>query len=268
MEIITNPWKDMFLDLISSSENSIKIATPFIKEDICDDIIKTKQKNSKLELITSFKLINIYLGAVDIKGIEKIIKNNGIVKNFPKLHAKIYIFDDKEAVITSSNLTNGGLINNYEFGIYLNKKDEKGVVTQTVKEFNNISNNDNVGKIKLDDINTVAEILSKIPKSNKINFPKYEIENTENKNDIIQINDEIIMSSLKGWEKDVFKIIKEIPEMTFTLKELKSYEKILKDKHPDNNNILAKIRQQLQYLRDLGIIEFLGNGTYRKLWKN
>lgn len=36
-------------------------------------------------------------------------------------------------------------------------------------------------------------------------------------------------------------------------------------KHIDNHNIEAKIRQQLQVLRDKGFIEFLGNGQYRKL---
>jgi type II restriction enzyme len=33
--------------------------------------------------------------------------------------------------------------------------------------------------------------------------------------------------------------------------------------HPQNRNIEAKIRQQLQMLRDHGLIEFLGNGRYR-----
>jgi len=30
----------------------------------------------------------------------------------------------------------------------------------------------------------------------------------------------------------------------------------------------AKIRQQLQELRDLGLIEFIDRGVYRKLWKD
>ena len=34
--------------------------------------------------------------------------------------------------------------------------------------------------------------------------------------------------------------------------------------HPNNHNIKAKIRQQLQILRDKGFIEFLGNGKYVK----
>jgi hypothetical protein len=33
--------------------------------------------------------------------------------------------------------------------------------------------------------------------------------------------------------------------------------------HPANRNVQAKIRQQLQVLRDLGHLDFLGNGSYR-----
>jgi len=43
-----------------------------------------------------------------------------------------------------------------------------------------------------------------------------------------------------------------------------SFEKMLAGKHPDNHHIKDKIRQQLQMLRDNGIIEFIGRGRYRK----
>ena len=39
---------------------------------------------------------------------------------------------------------------------------------------------------------------------------------------------------------------------------------MLAGKHPDNHHIKDKIRQQLQMLRDNGIIEFIGRGHYRK----
>lgn len=38
----------------------------------------------------------------------------------------------------------------------------------------------------------------------------------------------------------------------------------LEMQHPNNNNIRAKIRQQLQQLRDRSIISFLGKGYYKK----
>jgi hypothetical protein len=41
----------------------------------------------------------------------------------------------------------------------------------------------------------------------------------------------------------------------------------LQKKHPRNKNIEAKIRQQLQELGDLGLIDFMGSGYYRKLWR-
>ena len=265
MEIITNPWKERLLELISNSKKNIRITSPLVKENICDEIILAKNKNSSIELITSFKLMNIYSGSVDIRGLEKIIKTNGIVKNFTKLHAKIYIFDDKEVVITSSNLTNGGLINNYEYGIY--SKDKK-IVEKTLLEFNQISKNENVGNIKLKDIHAVQNILSNIPKSKNIILPKYEIETDENQFDVIEIENNIITSTLRGWKLEVFKCVDELPSMIFTLNEMKKYEKHLQLLYPNNKNILAKIRQQLQLLRDYGLIEFLGNGKYRKLWKN
>ncbi len=42
---------------------------------------------------------------------------------------------------------------------------------------------------------------------------------------------------------------------------------MLQARHPQNNNIRPKIRQQLQVLRDKGVIEFLGRGLYRKIFK-
>jgi type II restriction enzyme len=35
-------------------------------------------------------------------------------------------------------------------------------------------------------------------------------------------------------------------------------------KYPNNNNIQAKIRQQLQILRDKGYLKFTGRGKYEK----
>lgn len=76
--------------------------------------------------------MNLYSGALDIKGIGALINNNTTVKNYSSLHAKIYIFDDKKAIITSSNLTNGGLVNNFEYGVLIKEKD---VVYEIINDF-------------------------------------------------------------------------------------------------------------------------------------
>jgi len=69
----------------------------------------------------------------------------------------------------------------------------------------------------------------------------------------------------RGWLMDTMKCVDAIVNDTFGLDEIYAFENVLKTKHPDNNFIKDKLRQQLQMLRDKGFIEFLGRGRYRKL---
>ena len=69
----------------------------------------------------------------------------------------------------------------------------------------------------------------------------------------------------RGWLMDVLNCVNSIPTDNFSLSAVYTFVDFLSVKHPQNNNIQAKIRQQLQILRDLGFIEFLGKGQYRKL---
>lgn len=69
----------------------------------------------------------------------------------------------------------------------------------------------------------------------------------------------------RGWLLDVLQCVNAIDDKEFVLADVYAYEELLSKKHPDNNNVRPKIRQQLQMLRDRGVIEFLGHGRYRKL---
>ncbi|MEW6085596.1 MAG: DpnI domain-containing protein [Chloroflexota bacterium] len=67
----------------------------------------------------------------------------------------------------------------------------------------------------------------------------------------------------KGWLLDVLLCVERIKKDEFSLEDVYAFEGYLKAKHPSNNNVKAKIRQQLQFLRDKNVIEFLGRGQYR-----
>lgn len=68
----------------------------------------------------------------------------------------------------------------------------------------------------------------------------------------------------RGWLIDVLNCVERL-DTTFTLKQMYQFVEELKIKHPTNNNLEAKIRQQLQFLRDKGFIEFLSRGYYKKM---
>ncbi|MGD1277601.1 MAG: Dam-replacing domain protein [Tepidisphaeraceae bacterium] len=67
---------------------------------------------------------------------------------------------------------------------------------------------------------------------------------------------------LRGWTLDVLRLIRGIGSAEFDLNQVYSFEGELSSLHPNNLNIRPKIRQQLQVLRDLGFVQFLGRGTY------
>lgn len=68
---------------------------------------------------------------------------------------------------------------------------------------------------------------------------------------------------VRGWTADVLKVIRELGKAEFALDEVYVYDEQLQRLHPENKHIRPKIRQQLQILRDKGILEFKGQGKYQ-----
>lgn len=110
-------------------------------------------------------------------------------------------------------------------------------------------------------------LFGEIPQQGKISV----IQNSRilDRQNVIQNYDRIKQLRTKsidsrGWLLDVLSCINDIPKTEFTLSDVYGYVEVLQKKHINNNNVEAKIRQQLQFLRDKGFIEFLGKGQYRK----
>ncbi|MDR3487458.1 MAG: hypothetical protein P4M05_21455 [Bradyrhizobium sp.] len=78
--------------------------------------------------------------------------------------------------------------------------------------------------------------------------------------DLSQILDPIVT---RGWLLDVMKCVESLGKRDFTLDEIYAFERHLGDLYPGNQNVKPKIRQQLQYLRDRGFIDFVSRGNYR-----
>ena len=59
------------------------------------------------------------------------------------------------------------------------------------------------------------------------------------------------------------KCVESLGTREFTLEEVYAFERVLGELYPGNQNVRPKIRQQLQYLRDRGFLEFVSRGHYR-----
>lgn len=111
-------------------------------------------------------------------------------------------------------------------------------------------------------------LFSEIPQQGKISIIKNGI--IKSKNEVIENYALIKRMETKNldsrsWLFDVLNCVNNIESDEFYLHEIYEYIETLQAKHINNHNVEAKIRQQLQLLRDKGFIEFLGRGHYKKI---
>lgn len=106
-------------------------------------------------------------------------------------------------------------------------------------------------------------LLDQIPESGKLFYIQdYKIESQERVLERYQNIVFVETQKSKGWIFEIMHCIERLKKSTFSLSDLYVFEKELQRKYPKNNNIQAKIRQQVQFLRNQNYLSFLGNGIY------
>src|SRR5258705_1933160 len=109
-------------------------------------------------------------------------------------------------------------------------------------------------------------LLSRIPESGKIHIVQAGVVRAKDLvlaewQKTLFLRDE--SPETRGWLLDVMKCVESLGKRDFTLDEVYAFERHLGDLYPGNQNVKPKIRQQLQYLRDRGFIDFISRGNYR-----
>jgi type II restriction enzyme len=72
-----------------------------------------------------------------------------------------------------------------------------------------------------------------------------------------------IGTSERGWTLDVLNAVRKLGKAEFTTHDAYSLDSELQQLHPGNRHVRPKIRQQLQVLRDAGILLHLGRNHWR-----
>jgi type II restriction enzyme len=67
----------------------------------------------------------------------------------------------------------------------------------------------------------------------------------------------------RGWTLNVLQVVQSLGKLEFTLADVYAHADALAKLHPNNRHVRDKIRQQLQVLRDLGLLDFLTPGSYK-----
>lgn len=133
MQVIQKNWLDVFLKELQRTD-VVRIVSPFISEHIVD-LLLHHFHGSKIQVITRYNLNDYGSGVSSLTAIEKLVKAKADVRGVRALHSKLYLFDQKSALIASANFTSGGFFKNLEFGVL---SDDSAIVSQSQDYFDKL----------------------------------------------------------------------------------------------------------------------------------
>lgn len=116
-------FEDRLRKMLEAAEFEIVIVSPWIKKHTWDRIRgplpKFVRRGGKLRVFMRGCESDYRLGMSDDLH-DDLASLGGEITLVAHLHAKIYLVDRRDAIIASANLTNGGVEDNYEAGLWLN----------------------------------------------------------------------------------------------------------------------------------------------------
>ena len=184
-----------------------------------------------------------------LEAIEKLVRNDDKVVGIPGLQGSFCLFDQRHALVRSGPITKFGDWAQRDYGVFVHNH---GAIQAMLKDYENLLRN---ADSKIIDGRRLKEIEAALAKLGLDETPEKTLTREEVKN----------LYGLTDWTLDIFDCVKRINGDRFILADVYRFEDELARLHPRNNNVKAKIRQQLQVLRDKGLVKFYGNGQYRKL---
>jgi hypothetical protein len=103
--------------LLNTTNGPVRVASAYVTdEDLLLGIM-----NRKIQLLTSLLRMDIVSGSTSLRALRSLVKSGVQCRclSGPRLHAKVYIFGEESAVVTSANLTWSALDKNIEVGVCL-----------------------------------------------------------------------------------------------------------------------------------------------------
>lgn len=264
MTFVTTPTRIWLLEHLANCKEELLVASPFVGDSFAVASNKLPSKVRR-RLITRTDLAVFAAKSSDLEAVISFAASGGEVRSLPGLHAKVYVLDRRVALVTSANATFSGWNRNLECGVVIDSPEsvsdlakiiESGfgssVVPQRWTATNLQALRPAVQTLRDSLPRTVAATISQGIKDTEISLPRL----SWNK----------VLAELPGWTRLTLSCVLLQETEQFDIKAVYAIGLPLALKQfPHNTAPREKLRQQLQRLRDLGMIEFLGDGHYRRL---
>ena len=216
-------------------------------------------------LVTRTDLRDFAVGSSNLDTLCTLANKGVIVRSLNDLHAKIYVFDDSAALVTSANATLSGLRHNLECGL---GTEDKHIVKQLARSLlRGLGADEPPQRMRGAELEALYGPLESIkvslpeppPKSGKKTHahstgPEFSIPDRER-----------LLKKFSGWNRLTLEGVLAMPEEGFRLNDLVAVcSPVAARQYPNNRHVPDKLRQQLQLLRTIGLVDFVKPGHYRR----
>jgi len=280
LKLLKGNWQDSLEYIVGTATKQLVISSPFVTQDGVNFILSHVQpgfiQSGTLIFVTNLSPINLIQGSTDPHSLLEFTYHLSSVQihHLPRLHAKAYISDASKAIITSGNLTSGGLKVNYEYGVLIEESEIAFEVHKDILDYANLGAK--IGSLELTQY-CLATDQAKLAFQNQQNSitktAKRSFEET-----LQAANDELIRFQLADgpihtfFEKTIHYLLRKYGELTTG-----EIYAMIKEIHPDlcdetvdrvidGRNFGRKwkhaVRTAQQQLRRKGIIELSDTGKW------
>lgn len=140
MQSIKSPWGATFEEFAGSIQESAIIAAPFITRPPVArlaTVLRSRRRTVRLDVLTNLDGASMVSGSLDAGALVWLCGRvpGTTVRHLPGLHAKAYVADRHTAIVTSANLTQGGLTGNYELGVAITDSDGVSEIADDLTEY-------------------------------------------------------------------------------------------------------------------------------------
>ncbi len=113
--LVDRKWNEEFSEALCDDASELRIICPFIKVSALQRLLR--HSPSHVQVITRFNLGDFADRVSDVAALRELLEADARVRGVRNLHAKLYLFGKKRAIITSCNLTEAALSRNHELGM-------------------------------------------------------------------------------------------------------------------------------------------------------
>lgn len=264
-QIVTTPTYDWLAQRAAMCKSRMLIASPYVNNAVVNLTGLAPSRVAKT-IVTKTDLRDFRVGASNLDSLRTLAQKGVKVRSLHNLHAKVYVFDETTALVTSANATFGGMRRNWECGLAM--EDRQSVSDLADLVLGGFGSDTPPRAISFAELNRLRSALPLID----VSLPKFPVDGSLTDEPptleaAFSVPDkEQLLDQFTGWLRLTLRGVLEMPESGFGIQQLFVVcQPVASVEYPNNHNVEAKLRQQLQYLRDRGFVEFIspGQGRYR-----